>query len=391
MKRSKQFAFAGQMLLGLLLAAALGSCANGGGGEAVNVRSSIHEERWGEVDGKTVNLYTLRNENEFVAKVTNYGGILTQLHVPDREGKLADVVLGFDSLAEYLAGHPFFGATVGRFANRIAGGKFVLDGVEYQLEKNTPPNHLHGGAKGFDKKVWDAEAKDTPSGPSLTLKYVSVDGEEGYPGNLNVTVVYTLTNDNELKIEMSATTDKATPVNLAHHTYWNLAGHDSGKNVLGHELMLNCDRYTPPDENLIPTGAIEPVKGTVFDFTEPKTIGQEIEKLPGYHEGERPGGYDHNFVVNGEMGTLRLVARAYEPGSGRVMELHSTQPGVQFYAGNFVNRANGKSGAAYGKHAGFCLETQHYPDSVNKPQFPSCILRPGERYEHVMVIKFSTR
>lgn len=344
-------------------------------------------ERFGEIDGREVQLFTLISGRGMTAKITNYGAILTELHVPDRDGKTADVVLGFDNLDAYAAGHPFFGATAGRVANRTAHGKFTLDGKEYTLATNNGPHHLHGGKKGFDKHVWDAEPGEsaTKSKPSLKLTRLSPDGEEGYPGALTATVVYTLTDRNELKIEMTAVTDAPTLVNLANHTYWNLAGHDSGS-ILDHDLTLHADRYTPPDEKLIPTGTIEPVAGTPFDFTKPKRIGQDIAMT-----GLDPLGYDHNFVVNGEMGELRLVARVCDPTSGRVMELLSTEPGVQFYTGNMLTGSikNGKGGATYDKHSGLCLETQHYPDSIHQPDWPSVVLRPGETYRHVMLCRFT--
>lgn len=375
-------------ILGVLLGLGLGFQLLGRPEEEKTMQDppGITSVLWGEVDGQKVYLYTLRNANGLLAKITNYGGILTELHVPDRAGKFGDVVLGFERLDQYLARHPYFGAMIGRVANRIARGRFTLDGLEYQLAANNGPNHLHGGIKGFDKKVWKATAEITPSGPRLILTSTSPDGEEGYPGTVRVTVSYVLTHSDELRIEMKATTEKATPVNIAHHSYWNLAGHHSG-DILKHELMLKGDRYTPVDETLIPTGAIEPVKGTPFDFTQPKPIGKDVDQLP--RAAGSPGGYDHNFVVNGEIGQLRLAARVHEPSSGRIMEIYTTQPGVQFYTGNFLDGSMvGKGGAVYKKHGGLCLETQHYPDSINKPNFPSCVLRPGQRYDHVMVHKF---
>jgi aldose 1-epimerase len=315
-----------------------------------------------------------------------YGAILTELHVADRNGKLEDVVLGFDNLKDYLAGHPMFGATVGRVANRIAKGKFTLDGKEYRLAVNSGPNSIHGGRKGFDKVVWRAETLTKPDGVAVQLNYRSPDGEEGYPGNLSTTVTYTLTNENELKITYAATTDKPTPVNLTNHSYFNLSGVKDG-DVLGHELMLAADEYTPADATLIPTGEIRPVRGTPLDFTRPTPIGARIAEL-------KPtlGGYDHNFVLRGGGKSLVLAARVYDPKSGRVMEMFTTEPAVQLYTANFLDgKRKGKGGVAYGKHQGLCLEAQHFPDSVNHPNFPSIILRPGGTYTQTTVYKFSAK
>ena len=344
---------------------------------------SINKEAFGTtMDGEKVDLYTLTNTNGLTAKITNYGGIVTSLQVPDRDGNFADIVLGCDSLDEYIKGHPHFGTIVGRYANRIANGKFTLNGVEYTLAKNDGPNHLHGGIKGFDKAVWNAEQIQTDTTVALKLTYLSKDGEEGYPGNLNCTVIYTLTNDNELKISYEAETDKTTIVNLTHHGYFNLAGHNSG-DILAHELMLNADHFTPVDDQLIPTGEIKPVKGTPMDFTEPFSIGARIAQVK--------GGYDHNYVLNSGDGSLALAARVYEPSTGRVMELFTTEPGVQFYTGNSLDGSNKGKGAVYNKHNGFCLETQHFPDSPNKPQFPSVLLEPGKKYMQLTVHKFSVK
>jgi aldose 1-epimerase len=339
-------------------------------------------------DGAEVFLFTLANAHGVKAKLINYGAILTELHVPDKKGKTADVVLGFDDLKGYLAGHPYFGATVGRVANRIAKGKFTLDGKEYKLATNNGPNALHGGKKGFDKVVWAAEvgagSEKKPNG-HVRFTYKSPDGEEGYPGNLEVAVTYTLTEDDELRIDYEAKTDKATPVNLSNHSYFNLAGADSG-DILGHEMMIAADKYTPVDSTLIPTGKIEPVKGTPLDFTTSTAIGKRIGELKG-----EPTGYDHNFVLRGGDGKKpALAAKVREPKSGRVMEMWTTEPGVQFYTGNFLDGSNkGKGGVAYKKHQGFCLEAQHFPDSVNHPDFPSVILKPGEKYTQTTIYKFS--
>jgi aldose 1-epimerase len=336
-------------------------------------------------EGPAVDLYVLTNSKGMKAKIITYGAILTELHVPDRNGKLADVVLGFNDLQGYLAGHPFFGATVGRVANRIAKGKFTLDGKEYTLAVNNGPNSLHGGLKGFDKAVWKAEPVKVADGVAVQFTHVSPDGDEGYPGNLSVAVTYTLTNENALKIDYKATTDKPTPVNLTNHSYFNLAGHQAG-DILGHELTLEADEYTPADDTLIPTGEIKSVKGTPLDFTTPTAIGARIAQL------KTTGGYDHNFVLRGHGKKLAPGARVYEPKSGRVMEMDTTEPGVQLYTSNFLDgKLKGKGGVAYPKHAAFCLEAQHFPDSVNHPSFPPVILRPRKTYTQTTVYKFSTK
>jgi aldose 1-epimerase len=352
------------------------------------VKASVVKQDFGKTkDGTPVDLFVLTNANGVQAKITNYGGIVTELHVPDRDGKLGDVVLGFDNLPSYLAGHPFFGAIAGRVANRIAKGKFTLDGKEYKLAINNGPNSLHGGLQGFDKKVWKAEPIETADAVGVKLSYLSKDGEEGYPGDLSVTVTYALTNQNELRIDYKATTDKATPVNLTNHSYFNLAGAKSGGDVLGHELMLEADNFTPVDDTLIPTGEIKPVKGTPLDFTMPHTIGERIAQIP-----KSIGGYDHNFVLNGGGKKLALAARVREPKTGRVLEAYTTEPGVQLYTGNFLDGSSkGKGGVAYNKHAGFCLETQHYPDSINQPKFPSVVLQPAKEYRTTTVYKFSAK
>jgi len=335
-------------------------------------------------DGRVVDLYTLTNTNGLRVRITNYGAILVSLEVPDRDGNLADITLGFDALDGYLAGHPYFGATVGRYANRIGKARFVLDGNEYKLAANNGENHLHGGIKGFDKVVWKLDDLKAESSEAVVkMSYISEDGEEGYPGNLACTVTYTLTKDNELKINYEAETDKTTVVNLTNHSYFNLAGRGNG-DVLGHELTLNADRYTPVDEGLIPTGEIRSVKDSPMDFTLPMSIGSRIEQVG--------TGYDHNYVLNSGGGTLALAARVYEPTSGRVMEIYTTEPGVQLYTGNFLDGTlAGKGGKVYKKHYAFCLETQHFPDSPNKPEFPSVVLLPGQKYTTVTVHKFSTR
>ena len=339
-------------------------------------------------DGQAVDLYTLTNANGLEMQVTNYGGLITSLRVPDQDGELADVVLGYDSLAGYLDQSPFFGALVGRYGNRIAGAQFTLDDSTYTLAANNGPNHIHGGVQGFDKVVWQAEPFEDSTGVGLVLTYTSADGEEGYPGTLETRVTYTLTDQNELAIDYHATTDKATPVNLTQHSYFNLAGNGAG-DILDHEIMLNASGYTPVDSTLIPLGVVAPVADTPFDFTEPTAIGLRIED--DHEQLGRAGGYDHNFVLDGEAGEMKLAARVTEPTSGRVMEVRTTEPGVQFYTGNFLNGSiTGKDGAVYEQRTGFCLETQHFPDSPNQPDFPSTILRPGEEYETRTVFTFST-
>jgi aldose 1-epimerase len=348
------------------------------------------EQPWGRLpDGTAVTLYTLRSAHGLRADITNYGGIVTRLMVPDRRGTMADIVLGYDSLADYLKGSPYFGAIVGRYGNRIAKGTFTLDGVRYTLAVNNGPNALHGGLKGFDKVVWEAEPYADSSEAGLKLHYVSPDGEEGYPGRLDVWVTYALTNEDALRITYRVATDRPTVQNVTHHGYFNLAGHASG-DILGQELMLDADRYTPVDSTLIPTGELRPVAGTPFDFRTPMAIGARIaaddEQL------RFAGGYDHNFVLNGAAGTLRLVGTVRDPQSGRVMEISTTEPGMQFYSGNFLDGSNvGKGGARYEHRAGFCLETQHFPDSPNHPDFPSTVLRPGEEYRSTTVYRFLAR
>lgn len=341
-------------------------------------------------DGTEVQLYTLTNAHGLQAKITNYGGTLTSLLVPDKSGKLGDIVLGFDNVSgyqspEYVKSGPYFGALIGRYGNRIKGGKFTLDGKQYTLATNNGANHLHGGIKGFDKVVWQAQPGNSADGQNLTLTYTSKDGEEGYPGNLQIQVVYTLTNDDALRIDYSATTDKATPVNLTNHSYFNL-NHGTTKDVLSHQVTLNADRYTVVDAGLIPTGELRPVKGTPFDFTTPHTIGERIAQVE--------GGYDHNWVLkaSGNAGGLHEAAMVYEPTSGRTMTISTDQPGVQFYTGNFLDGTlTGKGGTQYVKNGGFCLETQHFPDSPNQPKFPNTILKPGETMRSTTVHQFGVR
>ncbi len=351
---------------------------------------NIEKQAFGKTaHGTSVDLYTLTNINGLEAKISNYGGTMVSLMVPDRDGKQEDVTLGFDTLEEYIKKSLYFGCIVGRYANRIARGTFALDDVEYTLAQNDGENHLHGGIKGFDKAVWQAEEVKSDSGVGLKLTYLSKNGEEGYPGNLSVKVIYNLTNNNEWKIEYLATTDEATVVNLTNHAYFNLAGGVSG-DILGHELMINADRFTPIDKSLIPTGELRSVKGTPMDFTQPIAIGARIEQ-----DDEQllfGNGYDHNWVLNSRGGSLALAASVYEPTTGRVLEVYTTEPGIQFYTGNFLDGSiTGRGDKVYTKRYGFCLETQHFPDSPNKPDFPATVLKPGEKYTQTTIYKFSAR
>ena len=335
-------------------------------------------------DGQAIELYVLKNGN-LTVKVMTFGAIITEIDAPDRAGKTANVVLGFDDLKGYLAGHPYFGAVAGRVANRVAKGKFSLEGKEYNLAINNGPNSLHGGIKGFDKAVWKAEELTSSDGPSVRFSYTSPDGEEGYPGNLATTVTYTVTKNGELRIDYKATTDKTTIVNLTQHSYFNLAGPASG-NILDHELTLAADHYTPGDATMIPTGSIEPVKGTPLDFTNATPIGKRFSEIKA-----DPVGYDHNFVIrNGGGKAPVFTAKVRDPKSGRIMEVFTTEPGVQFYTGNFLDGSlTGKEGVVYNKQQGFCLETQHYPDSIHHPNFPSTVLEPGKSYTQTTIFKFS--
>jgi aldose 1-epimerase len=345
--------------------------------------AAISEAPFGSVNGVAVKLYTLRNQHGLVAKITNYGGIISELHVPDKSGKMADVVLGYDKLDDYLKTTPYFGAVVGRVANRVKNAQFSLGGKNYKLAANNAPHSLHGGQQGWDKVVWTAEAVETADGPALKLTYVSKDGEEGYPGTVTAHNVYTLTNANELKVEMDATTDKTTVVSMAHHSYWNLAGHDAGP-ITGHELTLFADQYTPGDP--VPDGKVKAVKGTPFDFSVAKPIGKDLEAAGG-----KPVGFDANWVVRGDAHALRPVARLKDPKSGRVLELSADQPGVQFYSGNFLDGTNhGKGGVAYAQYTGLCLESQKFPNSINVPAWRNEVtLEPGVTYKHTMVHRFS--
>ena len=352
------------------------------------MKTEIHE--FGKTtDGTPVELYTLTNTNGLEMKVSTYGGIVVSLTTPDRTGKLGDIVLGYDNLQGYLDKSPFFGALIGRYGNRIGGARFALGGMTYQLPKNDGDNTLHGGDKGFDKVVWKGKAINSKEGPQLQLTYLSKDGEEGFPGNLSVRVVYTLTNKNELRIDYSATTDKQTVVNLTHHSYFNLAA-GAAPNDLGHIVSLNADRFTPCGKGLIPTGELRSVKGTPMDFTTPQSIGARIDDS--YDQLTLAGGYDHNWVLNKTGSGLSRAAAVTEPISGRVMEVFTTEPGIQFYAGNFLDGSiTGKGGKVYVKRYGFCLETQHYPDSPNQPKFPSTVLKPGQTYKTTTVYKFTAK
>ncbi len=338
--------------------------------------------------GEAASLFTLTNARGHEVKITNYGGTITAVNVPDRDGKLGDVVLGMDSLKDYEERSPFFGCITGRYANRIAKGKFTLDGHGYTLAVNNGPNHLHGGKVGFDKKVWTAKPFKTASTVGVELTGTSADGEEGYPGALALKVVYTWDNDDELRIDYTATTDKPTVINLTNHSYFNLAGHDSGT-ALNHQLTLHASAFTPTDAVAIPTGEIRQVAGTPFDFTTPHVIGERINAND--EQIRFGGGYDHNFVVDGHPGSLRPTAFAYDPTSGRTMTIETTEPGVQLYTANFLSGLKGKGGAVYKKRDAFCLETQHYPDSPNQPEFPSTVLRPGDTFKSTTTLRFGVK
>jgi aldose 1-epimerase len=373
-------------LLGAAACVLAAACTAGDGEPAVTVA----RETFGRMpDGTVIEALTLRNAHGIAVKAITYGGIIVSLETPDRDGGLADIVLGFDSLPPYLQDSPYFGAIVGRYANRIARGRFTLDGTTYELATNNGPNHLHGGVEGFDKVVWEAAPFVRPDSAGVILRYTSADGEEGYPGTLRTAVTYTLTADDALLIDYHATADAPTPVNLAQHSYFNLAG-DRGDDILGHVLTLRASRYTPVDATLIPTGELAPVAGTPFDFTTPHAIGARIATD---HEQLRfGGGYDHNFVLDRGGDALAHAASVYEPASGRTVDIHTTEPGIQFYSGNFLDGSmTGKRGRVYGHRTGFCLETQHFPDSPNQPAFPGTVLRPGEEYRSRTVWVFGVR
>lgn len=341
-------------------------------------QAGISKQAWGAANGQPVDLYTLRNSKGTVVTITNYGGIVTSFLAKDKNDSVASVVVGFDSIEPYLQSHPYFGSIIGRYGNRIGAGKFSIGDKNYTLATNNGANHLHGGVVGFDKVIWTA-APVVDSLPSLKLSYLSKDGEEGYPGNLQVTVTYTLTEEDGLKIQYEATTDQATPVNLTNHSYFNLTG-DTKETIFNHQLQLNADAYTPVDNGLIPTGEIRQVAGTPFDFRSPMPIGSRIDSVP--------GGYDHNYVLNNADGSLRKVAHLAEPVSGRFLEVWTTEPGVQFYSGNFLDgKFSNHTGTPVQLHTALCLETQHFPDSPNKKEFPSTILEPGKKYYTETVYK----
>lgn len=383
-------------LAGSLGAASLSSCSNNQGTDEANTQTTteqegnmeIKSESFGQTrEGQEATLYTLTNANGIVVKITDFGATITSILTPDKNGKMGDVALGFDSMQgyqsdEYLKSGPYFGAIVGRYGNRIAKGKFTIDGQEYTLATNNGANHLHGGNKGFDKVMWQAEPVSGQN--ALKLTYVSADGEEGYPGQLTSTVTYTLTDDNEIRIDYTATTDKPTHVNLTNHSYFNLAA-GQADDALDHVLTINADRYTVVDESLIPTGELRPVEGTVMDFRTPQAIGARVEQVEG-------GGYDHNYVLADQSENMKLAATVYEPTSGRVMEVSTTEPGIQFYSGNFLDGTiTGSGNKKYVHRYGFALETQHFPDTPNQPSFPTTLLQPGETYETTTVYKFSVR
>jgi len=350
--------------------------------------SPITSAPFGSTDGKPVEIYTLKNDNGAEAKIMTYGGIVQSLKVPDRDGKLVDIVLGYDDLDGYVTNNPYFGALIGRYGNRIGGGKFTLNGTTYTLATNNGPNHLHGGIKGFDKVVWTAKPMCTKEGPALKLTYLSPDMEEGYPGNLNVTAVYTLTDDNELKVTFEATTDKPTICNLTHHSYFNLSG---GGTILDHICYINADKTTPVDSGLITTGETKPVDGTPFDFRKPTAIGDRIND-PDTVLQYGPG-YDHNWVINQKKpGEMTLQARVTSPKTGITMEVLSDEPCLQFYAGNFLDGTiHGKYGQVYQQRTGFCMEPQHAPDSPNKPEWPTVVLNPGQTFHNTIIYRFSTQ
>jgi len=357
----------------------------------VKGKLQTREEAFGKTgDGRPVDLFTLTNSNGMEVRAMTYGGIIVSIRVPDKNGKIADVVLGHEKLEGYLPNPPYLGAIVGRYANRIANGAFTLDGAKYTLPKNDGPNTLHGGLSGFNQKVWEGKEFKNAKGVGVAFTYLSKDGEEGFPGNLKAKVSYTLTNENQLILDYEATSDKATPINLSQHSYFNLAG-EGNDDILNHEIRLNADRFTPVDKTLIPTGELRAVQGTPLDFNKPTAIGARIDDP--YEQLLLGHGYDHNFVLNraNEDGGLTLAARVHEPTGGRVLEVSTTEPAVQFYSGNFLDGTIvGKNGHVYKKRYGFCLETQHYPDSPNHPDFPSTILKPGKTFHSETIFKFST-
>jgi aldose 1-epimerase len=366
-------------------AVALAATTFGAGAASNYMKASVTKASFGRLtDGTEIEQYTLTNAKGASCKVITYGGRVTELQMPDRAGKLGDIVLGYDKLDNYLAENPYFGAAIGRYGNRIAKAKFKLEGKAYSCAVNNGPNSLHGGIKGFDKVVWKAEIVSSLDGAALKLTYFSKDGEEGYPGNLTVTMIYTLTDMNELRFEYMATTDKTTVINLTNHSYFNLAGEGD---ILGHVVWIDADRFTPVDETLIPTGELKKLKGSVMDFTKPMTIGSRLGQLT-----NNPQGYDHNYVLNSGGKKLALAARVEEPKTGRTMEVYTTEPGLQFYTGNFLDGTLiGKNGVVYKQHYAFCMETDHFPDSPNQPKFPTTVLKPGQTYRQTTVYKFAAK
>ena len=388
-----------QIFILCLFALGLSACntdqngnANGDGGADNNADKStltIGADTFGQVEGADITRYTLENEAGMAVSVIDYGGIITSIMAPDKNGRLGDVVLGFDDVGGYVSENPYFGAFIGRYGNRIAKGKFTLDGEEYTLATNNGPNSLHGGVMGFNKKKWTATPLEESDRVGVKISGTSPDGEEGYPGNLDVSVTYWLNNDNELIMEYAASTDAATPVNVTNHSYFNLRGAGNG-DILGHELMINASKFTPVDETLIPIGQHADVNGTPFDFTEPTPIGERVEADD--EQIEFGGGYDHNFVLDRTGSGMSLAATVYEPTTGRTLEVETTEPGLQFYCGNFLDGSNiGKGDKPYDFRTGFCLETQHFPDSPNQPSFPSTILQPGEKYASRTIYRFGVR
>ncbi len=351
-------------------------------------KATLTRESFGKAEGQDIDLYTLTNAHGLEARITNYGGVLVSLKVPDKNGKFDDVVLGYDKLDDYVQTRRYLGALIGRYGNRIAKGRFTLNGVEYKLAVNNGENHLHGGLKGFDKVIWKAKPLPVKDGVALELTYLSRDGEEGYPGNLSVRVVYTLSDKDELRLDYSATTDKETVINLTNHSYFNLAGQGNGT-ILNHRLMVAASRYTPVDAGLIPTGDLASVAGTPFDFMKLTAIGDRIDQD---NEQLKLGkGYDHNFVLDGPRGQLRQAARVVEPSTGRSMDIWTTEPGIQLYTGNYLDGFSGKGGKVYNQRFAFCLETQHFPDSPNKSSFPSTVLKPSQRYQTTTIYKFGVQ
>jgi len=388
MNTNNKFAFALAASVGLALLAGCASNKSCCGSTTSCCADPISKSDFGSVDGKPVELYTLKNKKGAIAKIMTYGGIVQSLQVPDKDGKLVDVTLGYDKLDSYVSNSPYFGALIGRYGNRIGAGKFTLNGTTYTLATNNGVNHLHGGLKGFDKRVWKAEPLHRDNGPALRLTYHSPDGEEGYPGNLDVVAVYSLTDNNELKVSFNAKTDKDTVVNLTHHSYFNLSG---GGTILDHYVYINADKTTPVDSGLITTGEMKPVDGTPFDFRKTSTIGERIDnpdKVLQYGPG-----YDHNWVINQKKpGEITLQARVTSPKTGITMEVLSDEPCLQFYAGNFLDGTiTGKGGQVYQRRNGFCMEPQHAPDSPNKPNWPSMVLKPGQRFHNTIIYKFSAK